>query len=247
MSRYFIEISYKGTQYAGFQIQQNAITIQAEVERVLQIFFRKKLVLTGSSRTDAGVHALQNFFHFDTEDNIQPGSIYNLNALLPPDIAVLKIRPMHPNAHCRFDALSRQYRYTVYSQKHPFLTDTAYFFPFSIDIDKMKEAAVIVKQYQDFGAFAKRNSQVKTFRCQILECKWELEGDKKMFVVKANRFLRGMVRGLTGTMLQVGRNRISIDAFREIIESGDSSRADFSVPGHGLCLEEVAFAEHYFA
>ncbi len=246
MSRYFIEVSYKGNRYAGFQIQRNAVTIQAEVERALEIFFRKKFMLTGSSRTDAGVHAFQNFFHFDAEE-IDPASVYNLNAILPPDIAVLSIRQVSPDAHCRFDALARQYRYTVYGRKQPFLTDVAYFFPYKVDIDKMSQAAAVIMEYEDFGAFAKRNTQVKTFHCRIVESRWEVEGEKMMYVVSANRFLRGMVRGLTGTMLQVGRQKISVEDFKDIIESGDVSRADFAVPGHGLCLEKVLFADPYFA
>ncbi|MBO9572661.1 MAG: tRNA pseudouridine(38-40) synthase TruA [Chitinophagaceae bacterium] len=246
MSRYFIEVKYKGNNYAGFQVQQNAVTIQQEVEKALQIFFRRKINLTGSSRTDAGVHALQNFFHFD-EEGIGEDCVYNLNAILPGDVSVTRVTKMKKeDAHCRFDALSRQYRYTVYGKKDPFISDRAYFFPFTINAGLMKEAARVVKEYRDFGAFAKRNSQVKTFNCTILESSWQESGERLEYVVRANRFLRGMVRGLVGTMLQVGRGKITIEDFRSIIESKDSARADFAVPGHGLCLEKVEFEGGYF-
>lgn len=246
MSRYFIEVSYKGNDFAGFQVQRNAVTIQEEVEKALAVFFRSGISLTGSSRTDAGVHALQNFFHFDFDGHIDPGCDYNLNALLPPSIAVRSIRKVRADAHCRFDALSRQYRYTVYSRKDPFLADRAYYFPFRVDLAPMCEAAGAVREYLDFASFAKRNSQVKTFNCMILESSWSEVNGRMEYCVKANRFLRGMVRGLVGTMLQVGRKKILVNEFRNIIESGDSSRVDFAVPGYGLCLEKVEFEEGYF-
>lgn len=246
MSRYFLEVCYKGNQYAGFQVQRNAVTVQEAVEKAMAIFFRQDIRLTGSSRTDAGVHALQNFFHFDFEGQVETGCDYNLNALLPPDIAVRSVRKVAGEAHCRFDALSRRYRYTIYQHKHPFLVDRAYYFPFRLDLALMVEAAGVIKEYSEFGSFAKRNSQVKTFSCTILESEWSERSECIEYTVRANRFLRGMVRGLVGTMLQVGRKKLSVNEFRKVIESGDSSRADFAVPGYGLCLEEVAFADGYF-
>lgn len=247
MSRYFIEVKYKGTHYAGFQVQQNAVTVQEEVEKAMEIFFRRKISLTGSSRTDAGVHAQQNFFHFDDVGVVNVESVYNLNAILPGDIAVISIRRVGDEAHCRFDALSRQYRYTVYSKKDPFISDRAYHFPYSVDVELMNEAAAAVMEYKDFSAFAKRNSQVKTFNCAVVESVWKLEGDLITYNVRANRFLRGMVRGLVGTMLQVGRKKITVEEFRSIIEGKDSARVDFSVPGQGLSLEKVEFGAGYFA
>jgi len=246
MSRYFIEVRYKGTAYAGFQVQQNAVTIQEEVEKALAIFFRKEVGLTGSSRTDTGVHAFQNYFHFDMEEEVDDKWVYNLNSLLPEDIAVTGIRKVADSAHCRFDALWRQYGYMIYGRKDPFIRDRAYYFPYSLDLAAMREAADEVKEYTEFGSFAKRNSQVKTFSCRIMMSEWHEEEGRIIYRVRSNRFLRGMVRGLVGTMLQVGRKKISLEAFREIIESGDSLQVDFSVPGCGLCLERVEFGEGYF-
>ena len=244
--RYFIEVSYRGTRYAGFQVQDNAVTVQEEVEKALAVFLRKKVELTGSSRTDTGVHASQNYFHMDVEEEISGGAAYNINALLPPDIAVNSIKKVREAAHCRFDALSRKYRYTVYARKNPFLIDRAYYFPYTLDMGLMSQAAVALMEYSDFTSFAKRNSQVKTFNCTISESRWSMQEGSSCYEVRANRFLRGMVRGLTGTMLQVGRKKISMEQFRQIIEGRDSSKVDFSVPGYGLCLEQVEFAAGYF-
>src|SRR5688500_4902186 len=246
MSRYFIELSYKGSAYAGFQVQENALTVQEEVEKALEIFFREKITLTGSSRTDTGVHALQNYFHFDFGGKIEEHKVYNINALLPGDIAIRSIRKMSDEAHCRFDAVARQYVYTIYRRKDPFIADRAYYFPYTVDVALMKEAAEAVKEYSEFEAFSKRNTQVKTFTCQILESVWIEDGEIKIYRVKANRFLRGMERGLVGTMLQVGRGKISVARFREVIENKMQGEVDFSVPGHGLCLERVEYGEGYF-
>jgi tRNA pseudouridine38-40 synthase len=245
MTRYFLEVSYKGTNYSGFQIQENAGSIQEEVERALETFLRKKIGLTGSSRTDTGVHALQNFFHFDYEGVIEDQSIYNLNALLPGDISVRNIFPVAPDAHCRFDASSREYRYYVYGKKNPFLADRAYFFPYPLDRERLGDAAALLRGYTDFSAFAKRNSQVKTFECAIRESRWEEEGECLVYHVMANRFLRGMVRGLVGTMLQVGRGKLSLAQFGQVIEGKNNQQADFSVPGHGLFLFRVNFPVSY--
>lgn len=241
MPRYFLELAYKGTHYSGFQIQDNAVSIQQEVEKALAVFFRTRIELTGSSRTDGGVHAVQNFFHFDYEAAIEPRVLYNINAILPPDIALKNIYPVAADAHCRFDAISREYRYYIYRDKNPFLDDRAWFYPYTIDLDRLKSAAALLPEFRDFTTFAKRNSQVKTFLCTILESYWEQEENCLVYHVKANRFLRGMVRGLVGTMLQVGRGKLSVEEFGEIIERRDSQLADFSAPGHGLFLYRISF------
>jgi tRNA pseudouridine38-40 synthase len=230
-----------GTAYAGYQVQENANTVQAEVEKALQVYFKSNISLTGSSRTDAGVHALQNFFHLDCEFIIPQEKIYNLNALLPSDIAIRSIVQVAADAHCRFDAQSREYKYFTYTKKDPFLSGRAYYFPYTIDKALLQNAAAAVKEYRDFSSFSKRNTQVKNFNCEIIESEWQTEGDALVYYVKANRFLRGMVRGLTGTMLQVGRGKISLQQFRDIIEVRDCTKADFSVPGHGLFLIKVNF------
>lgn len=243
MPRYFIEVSYKGTNYSGFQIQQNANSIQSEVEKALKIFFRKDFELTGSSRTDAGVHALQNFFQFDIDEqlNFENDFQYNLNALLPKDIVIKKIFPVKDNAHCRFDAVSREYKYFIYQQKDPFLQETAFYFPYKVDFDKLNEAAQQIIRYEDFTSFSKRNTQVKSFLCKIEKSEWYIERNAITYNVIANRFLRGMIKGLVGTMLSVGTNKISIKEFSKIIENKDSSKVDFSPPSHGLFLNAVNY------
>lgn len=261
MPRYFIEVSYKGTNYSGFQIQQNANSIQAEVEKALKIFFKKDFELTGSSRTDAGVHALQNFFHFDCDamwvqefgsSKILPmeeglgGARYNLNALLPADIVIKKIFPVKDDAHCRFDAQKREYKYFIYRDKEPFLKGTAFYYPFNLNIEKLNEAAHEILKYKDFSAFSKRNTQVKNFFCSIERSEWRMESNILVYNVVANRFLRGMVKGLTGTMLRVGTGKISIIQFAEIIEKKDSAKVDFSPPSHGLFLVAVIFPDDIF-
>lgn len=246
MKRYFIELAYKGKGYAGFQVQQNAITIQSEVEKALQMYYRESIALTGSSRTDAGVHALQNFFHFDFAGEIKQKSIYNLNAILPAGIVIKSIIPVRNGAHCRFDATSREYRYYIYQQKDPFVDETAYYYPYTLDVDVLQEAAGMLMQYSNFESFSKRGTQVKTFECRIEKSEWLREEGLLVYNVIGNRFLRGMVRGLVATMLQVGRKKISLTRFREIIDARDNTVADFSVPGHGLFLVRVGFREGYF-
>jgi len=243
MPRYFIEVSYKGTAYSGFQVQKNANSIQAEIEKALSVFFKQSFSLTGSSRTDTGVHALQNYFHFDT---IQPlaekaGFIYNLNAILPLDIVVKRIFLVDENAHCRFDAVSREYNYFIYRDKNPFLQDRAYYFPYTVDIDKLKQASELVLLNKDFTSFSKRNTQVKNFVCDIKKSGWMREKNTLVYQVESNRFLRGMVKGLVGTMLRVGTGKITLDQFEDIIKNRDCTKADFSVPPHGLFLMKVAY------
>ncbi len=243
MSRYFLEVAYKGTNYSGFQIQKNANSVQAEVEKALEIYFRQKIDVVCSSRTDAGVHALQNFFHFDCEEIIPVKFLYNINAILPEDIAVKNIFNVPSNANCRFDATSRQYKYYVYGKKNPFLRDEAYYFPYTLNQEKLLAAAEIIFSYTDFTSFSKRKTQVKNFNCTIIKSSWIQEKDCCVYEVEANRFLRGMVRGLVGTMLQVGRGKLALPEFEKIIQSHDCTKADFSVPGHGLFLAQVNYSD----
>jgi tRNA pseudouridine38-40 synthase len=245
MARYFINIMYKGSRYAGFQVQQNANTIQAEVQKALYIIFKQPIALTCSSRTDAGVHAASNFFHFDSENIPAPQqlnkSVYNLNAILPSDIVILSIQQVPVDWHCRFTAISRTYKYYIYQQKNPFYADKAYFFPYQLKLASLQEASALLKNHTDFTTFSKRNTQVKTFNCDIFSAQWSNEGDLMVFTVEANRFLRGMVRGLVGTMLRVGSGKISTNDFNNIILSKNCTQADFSVPPQGLFLMDVKF------
>lgn len=243
MPRYFLEVSYKGTAYSGFQTQENANTIQAEVEKAFGVLQRDKVTMTGSSRTDAGVHALQNFFHFDYDEIIHPQFLYKVNAILPADIVIQGLKLVNDDAHCRFDAISREYKYFIYRRKDPFRADRAFYYPYKLDIELLKKAAAIVKEYHDFTSFSKRNTQVKTFNCDIKESKWLQDDDCIIYNVKGNRFLRGMVRALTATMLKVGRGKLNLDEFRTIIEAKDCTRASFAVPAHGLFLVSVNYPQ----
>lgn len=244
--RYFLEVAYKGTNYSGFQSQKNANTIQAEIQKAFKTILKRELELTGSSRTDAGVHAYQNYFHFDVESALSSQLLYNLNAILPNDIAVRNLLKVKDDGHCRFDAISRQYKYHIYQRKNPFLIDKAFYFPYAVDLDLMQRAASLLKEYSDFTSFSKRNTQVKSFVCNIKESKWSVHDDHLIYHVKANRFLRGMVRALTATMLKLGRGKIDLVTFKSIIAAKDCRLANFAVPAHGLFLSEVCFPDNYF-
>lgn len=247
MSRFFIEVAYKGTHFSGFQVQQNSITIQSEVERALHICFKQPFNLTGASRTDSGVHAHQNYFHVDSElaiDDVR--KLYSLNAIISKEIVFKNIIRVSNDAHCRFDAISREYKYYIYCKKDPFLMEKAYYFPYHIDYDLLQKAAKIVALHIDFTSFSKKNTQVNNFICSIEKSEWKLGENLLVYNVIANRFLRGMVKGLVGTMLLVGTGKISLTYFNEIFESKDCSKANFSVEAHGLFLERVIYPEKIF-
>ncbi len=245
MRRFFIEVAYMGTKYAGFQIQDNANTIQAEVEKALKIYSKENLKLTGSSRTDAGVHARQNYFHFDSElfstDINFEKAVYHLNAILPPDIVLKKITEVNIDAHCRFDAVSRTYEYTVFQEKNPFLNDIGYFYPYNLNKERLTLFACEILNHTCFETFSKKNTQVKDFNCTIFKSEWSFQPDRLLYIVTANRFLRGMVKGLVGTMMRCSSKNLSPEELTKIILSKDPSKADFSVASKGLMLVQVAF------
>jgi tRNA pseudouridine38-40 synthase len=243
MPRYFISVSYVGTRYAGSQVQDNGQTIQGALEHCLAILFRQPVGLTGSSRTDAGVHAKKNYYHFDWENEIDGDPVYQLNALLPSDIAVWEIIPVADTAHARFDAVGRRYVYRVYDQKNPFLHDRGWYYPYPMDLPLLNKAAATIMGEQDFTSFAKRNAQVYTHDCTIVHSGWEFENGVYQYTVQGNRFLRGMVRGLVATMVKAGRGKISLDEFHSILLSKDCTKADFSAPAKGLVLEDVIYPE----
>jgi len=243
MPRYFLEVAYKGTAYSGLQSQKNANTIQQEIENALSVLLNSRITLVCSSRTDAGVHALQNFFHFDIPFPFKRDKLYNANAILPKDILVRNIYGVNENAHCRFDAVSREYKYFIYQKKDPFLFEKAFYYPFKLDIDLLQKAASIVIEYNDFESFSKRKTQVKSFQCSIQKSHWYFDNDCLVYNVVANRFLRGMVKGLVGTMLKVGRNIVSTEEFKNIIESKNCRNADFSPLSQGLFLTAVKYPD----
>lgn len=244
MKIYFLEIQYDGTFFHGSQLQGDTPTVQLEINKALSTLLRTSIISFGASRTDEGVHALSNFYHFDTDETLKESFIYNMNAILPHSIAVKKIYTSNnENANARFDALTRKYRYRIYNKKDPFLFNRGYYYPFKTDKKLLEETATILKKFTDFESFSKRNTQTKTMLCTIHQSYWEENGKELHYIVEANRFLRGMVRGLVGTQLQVARGKISIEDFRKIILSKDNTTADFSVPGHGLYLEQITYPQ----
>jgi tRNA pseudouridine38-40 synthase len=243
MPRYFLELAYKGTRYSGFQKQENANTIQAEVETAFRVLQGQSVNLVGSSRTDAGVHALQNYFHFDYEE-LHPQFLYKMNAILPDEIVLKQIHTVPVDAHARFGATSRRYEYRIYQSKNPFLQGFALYYPFKIDFELMKEAAEMVKQHHDFFAFCKTNTQVKNFNSTIYISEWLKKDEMVIYTIEANRFLRGMVRLLTASMLQVGRKKLSINDFENLLSS--HQKCGHSIPSQGLFLTHVKFPENYF-
>lgn len=246
MPRYFIELAYRGTKYSGFQIQENANSIQSEVEKALKIFYREEIQLTGSSRTDAGVHALCNYFHFDSIDSTKSSKhVYNINALLPSDIVIKQLFQVKESAHCRFDVAFREYKYYITNTKNPFLIDTAWFYPYSLDIELLNKAASVLQDHHNFQSFSKKKTQVKTFLCDIQKSEWCFDEKNNCLVyhVIANRFLRGMVKGLVSTMLRIGRGIITVEQFTNIILAQNPQQTDFSAPSKGLFLQHVQLKE----
>lgn len=241
MARYFIEVAYKGTSFAGFQAQPNQLTIQGEINHALSTLFKISIDTTTSSRTDAGVHAYQNFLHVDINLPIPKRILYSLNAIVHEDIAIRNIYRVADTMHARFDASARKYAYYIYQQKNPFYKENAYFFPFTLDTNAMQTATQYILGKHDFTSFSKKHTDVNNFYCDIQDAYWEMDNDMLIFHVQANRFLRGMVRAIVGTLLQVGRKKISPADFLSIIQSKDCSRADFSAVGKGLFLEKVIY------
>ena len=244
MPRYFIEVAYRGTNYSGFQRQENANTIQFEMEKAFALIHRSPVQLTGSSRTDAGVHALQNYFHFDFDDPVNERFIYKMNAVLPRDIVVKNLHIMSPGSHSRFDALGREYEYHIYRSKDPFLQGLAFYYPFRIDEDLLHQTAALVIGQTNFYAFTKTNTQATSFKCEIEKCHWYKQDGILVFNIKANRFLRGMVRLLTASMLQAARHKITINQFKSFFAA--DAKCGFSVPPEGLYLTSVNYPEKYF-
>jgi tRNA pseudouridine38-40 synthase len=250
MTRYFLAFSYKGTAYNGLasQTQSNVNTIQNEIEKALQIIFRIPITTTTSSRTDAGVHALDNFLQFDANIEIISNFIYKINALLPLDIFVSAIFKMHNLAHCRFDPIGRDYKYYLHTKKNPFVQETSWHYPYKIDVTLLHETAAIILKTTNFESFSKKHGDNYTHICTIEKSEWQiLDNGIITYNVIGNRFLRGMVRGLVGTMLQVAKGVITISDFEKIIASNDCTNADFSTPAKGLFLQKVIFPDLYFA
>jgi tRNA pseudouridine38-40 synthase len=245
--RYFIELSYDGTPFVGWQRQPSGDSVQSCLEDALSILFRKPLSIVGAGRTDAGVHAHQLFAHVDLDEHVDQDLTFRLNKLLPKEIAVRNIIAVAQDAHARFEAVSRSYRYHITTQKNPFLQKRSYQFAKPLDLDLMNQAAKILIDHEDFKCFSKSKTDVKTYVCDIQQVHWQQNGSELVFFIQANRFLRNMVRAIVGTLIEVGLRKISISDFEAIIESRDRSQAGYSVPAHGLYLEKVNYPKHIFA
>ena len=245
MKRYFVYFSYDGTAYHGWQIQPNGNSVQAELQRCLSTLLREEISVTGAGRTDAGVHARQMVAHFDTELVIDgPQLAYKLNRILPQDIAVTAVREVSDELHARFSAVSRTYHYYIHTQKDPFLRNTSCELHYALDFERMNEAAAKLLTYSDFGAFCKSHADVKTTSCQVTCARWVQQSSYSWyFEITANRFLRNMVRAVVGTLIDVGRGRLSIDDFCRIIEGKKRTDAGESMPAHALFLEQVEYPE----
>ncbi|PNQ73407.1 tRNA pseudouridine(38-40) synthase TruA [Hanstruepera neustonica] len=242
--RYFIELSYHGKAYHGWQNQPNAISVQEVVEKALSTLLGEKIDIVAAGRTDAGVHALQMFVHFDIDLSLNAEVLtYKLNAFLPQDIAVHDIFEVKPEAHARFDATSRTYLYRLGLKKNAFNFDYAYLMKKPLRLHLMNEAAKVLLGHQDFQCFSKTNTDVKTYYCDIMQAEWKQIDDELHFTIKADRFLRNMVRAIVGTLINVGLGKITIDDLQAIIQSRDRSEAGYSVPAHGLYLIYIDYPE----
>ncbi len=248
MQRYFIELAYKGTHFHGWQVQPNAVSVQQNLEKALSVILREPVSVTGAGRTDTGVHASYFAAHFDSsQSNLDgPDFVYKLNSFLNKDIVIFGISKVHPEAHARFDAISRTYQYRITLRKDPFALETSWFFFRQPNLERMNMASRILFEYTDFTSFSKLHSEVKTNNCKIYRAEWTQSGTDIVFKVKADRFLRNMVRALVGTILEVGLGKIDLPEFRKIIERKDRSAAGFSVPAQGLFLTDIEYPEEIF-
>ncbi|WKK76913.2 tRNA pseudouridine(38-40) synthase TruA [Marivirga salinae] len=246
--RYFFTIAYKGTNYHGWQKQPNAIGVQQKVEDVFSTILNQKSEIVGSGRTDSGVHATAQVFQFDFSGEQKDAEqlLYKANKMLPKDVALKHVWQVKDEAHARFDATSRAYQYHIVTEKNPFAIDQAYIFTYDLAIDKMNLAAEKLLNYQDFESFSKVKTDVFTFNCDIFEAFWKQEQESLVFHIKANRFLRGMVRAIVGTLLDVGQNKISIEDFEDIIKAKDRNSAGRAVPANGLFLTEVQYPKDIY-
>jgi len=243
MPRYFAHLSYKGTQFHGWQMQPNADTVQERLNRALEIICRQPIETVGCGRTDTGVHATQFYAHFDLNEELQDPShvTLQLNAILPAAIRIFELIKVDPTAHARFDATRRSYSYYILQEPDAFLNEFAWYYTLRPDIDKMNKAAALCLEREDFSCFSKSGGQQLTYNCIVQECRWIQEGKWLRLTVTANRFLRGMVRAMTGTLLEVGLGKLDEQGFSDILNSGDRKQAGQAVPSKGLFLEEVSY------
>ena len=241
--RYFVTFSYDGGRYHGWQIQPNGDSVQAQLQRGLSLLLREEITVTGAGRTDAGVHARMMVAHFDYPETLDGRQLtYKLNKLLPCDIAVDSVHQVADDLHARFSATSRMYRYYLHTAKDPFLRNTSCELHYPLDFDKMNQAARLLLDYEDFGAFCKAHADVKTTLCKVTDAQWHQTGSYTWyFEIRANRFLRNMVRAVVGTLIDVGRGRLTLEDFQRVVEGKKRTEAGESMPAHALFLEEITY------
>ena len=246
MARYAIQLSYIGTRYAGWQSQKNAVSVQNKIDHALSTILKQSIETTGSSRTDTGVHAVQQFCHFDYNHPLPDNIIRQLNGILPNDIAIQGIYKVPDTFHSRFDALYRSYEYHVVQEKNPFLYQKSYLMTRKINLELMNEGADILLQSTDFKSFCKTKSETKGYKCKLRYAYWkEIKPKHIVFYISSNRFLYGMVRTIVGTLLELGENKINLKQLQEIISVGDRKQARYSAPAEGLFLTEVAYSHNW--
>lgn len=246
MNRYFMYLAYNGANYCGWQIQPNGLSVQEVIEKSLSTLLRMPITIVGAGRTDAGVHAREMAAHFEAEVQDVTLLTNKLNRILPKDIVVYKIVRVKEDAHARFDATSRLYRYYLTTQKDPFMYPYKYKVHGSIDVEMMNKCSRILFEYIDFTSFSKLHTDVKTNDCKIIHAQWEQQGEDYVFTIQANRFLRNMVRAVVGTLLEAGRGKLDEVGMRRVIEAKDRAVAGLSVPAHALFLEEIEYPPHIF-
>jgi len=247
-TRYFIKLSFKGTNYHGWQVQPNAITVQQVLDEDLSLLLGEDITVTGCGRTDTGVHARVFYAHMDCSNRLTDDLefLFRINNKLPGDIAIHRIIPVRQDAHARFDALSRTYEYHIQRRKEVFTSEYAHYVYGTLDFASMQAASDMLKEYTDFTSFSKADTDTKTNHCEVYTAQWDITEDTMAFTITADRFLRNMVRAIVGTMLDLGFGRISLDDIRQIIESRNRSNAGTSVPAKGLFLTDVQYPKEIF-
>ena len=244
--RYFLELAYLGKAYHGWQRQPNALSVQEIVENALGTLLQRNISIVGAGRTDSGVHAEQIFAHFDTEKELSGNFVFRLNSLLPNDIAAKSLLQVIPEAHARFDALSRSYEYRIVQSKNVFAIDTAFFIKKELDVDTMNRAAAGLIEYSNFKCFSRSRTDVRTYNCSLEKAFFEQHSEGLTFHIKADRFLRNMVRAIVGTLIEIGLGKMEEEFIHEVVKSRDRSKAGASVPAHGLFLTAVDYPKNIF-
>ncbi len=244
--RYFIQLSYAGTNYSGWQVQPNGISVQQVLNEKLSFKSGEEVEVIGAGRTDAGVHAEYFVAHFDTIKKMGKNFISEMNSFLPPDIVIHSIREVTPEAHARFSAVGRTYQYRVSTVKNPFIEDFSHYYHSILDLDLMNKAASLLIDISDFTSFSKLHGSSKTNICKLTRAEWEKQGYLLVFTISADRFLRNMVRAIVGTLMDVGKGKISIEDFKAIIESKDRCKASMSAPAKGLFLTGIEYPQDIY-